>query len=257
MAAEAGEEEFLGRGVPVHVDGHAGLRLEAFAQGDVEGEESDDALVGGAIVRSELGLGLLAEVSPEVSKAGLLGEVLVVLECIGGICLELSEGDEALEGAVECAVMLERTGLSFFPGLGEDDDVLLPLGLSHVLGENLMRQAEGFLVLVRPGELFVERLDNVTADELTADSLGLRGALTRRPHREVVCGGEVEADGRAVSEERHDGGGRFERRADHRERTFRGRLDSLQEPAAREIVAVIQTQGVRLHGSGENSSLRP
>lgn len=217
MAAEAGEEEFLGHEVPIHVDGHAGLGLEALAQGDVEGEESDDALVGGAIVRSELGLGLLAEVSPEVAEASLLGEVLVVLKCIGGIGLELSEGDEALEGAVERAVMLERTGLSFFPGLGEDDDVLLPLGFGHVLGEDLMRQAEGLRVLVRPRELFVERLDNVTADELTADSLGLRGALTRRPHREVVRRREVEADGRAVSEERHDGGGRFERRANHRE----------------------------------------
>ena len=58
VAAEAGEEEFLGDGVPIHVDGHAGLGLEAFAQGDVEGEESDDALVGGAVVRGVLGLGL-------------------------------------------------------------------------------------------------------------------------------------------------------------------------------------------------------
>ena len=217
MAAEAGEEEFLGDRVPIHVDGHAGLGLEALAQGDVEGEETDDALVGSAVVRGVLGLGLKSEVSPEVSEAGLLGEVLVVLECIGGIGLELSEGDEALKGAVERAVMLERTGLSFFPGLGEDDDVVLPFGLGHVLGEDLVRRAEGLRVLVRSGELFVERLNNVTADELTADSLGLRGTLTRCPHREVMRRGEVEADGRAVSEERHDGGGRFERRANHRE----------------------------------------
>ena len=58
MAAEAGEEELLGHGVPIHIDGHAGLRLEAFAQGDMEGEESDDALVGGAVVRGVLGFGL-------------------------------------------------------------------------------------------------------------------------------------------------------------------------------------------------------
>ena len=57
MSAEAGEEEFLGDGVPVHVDGHARLGLEAFAQGDVEGEETDDALVGSAVVRGVLGLG--------------------------------------------------------------------------------------------------------------------------------------------------------------------------------------------------------
>ena len=57
VAAEAGEEEFLAGGVPVHVDGHARLGLEAFAQGDVEGEETDDALVGSAVVRGVLGLG--------------------------------------------------------------------------------------------------------------------------------------------------------------------------------------------------------
>ena len=57
MAAEAGEEEFLAGGVPVHVDGHAGLGLEALAQGDVEGEETDDALVGGGVVAGVLGLG--------------------------------------------------------------------------------------------------------------------------------------------------------------------------------------------------------
>ena len=192
-----------------------------------------------------------------MAEAGLLGKVLVVLEHVGGICLELSEGDEALEGAVERAVMFEGTGLRLGPGFGEDDDVLLPLGFGHVLGKNLMRRSERLRVLVRSGELFVEWLDNVAADELTADALGLRGALARRTHREVVRRREVEADGRTVSEERHDGGGRFERRADHRERTLRGRLDGLQEPAAREIIAVIQTQGVRLHGGGQNSSFRP
>ena len=193
----------------------------------MEGEETDDALVGSAVVAGVLGLGLQSEVSAEVSEAGLLSKVLVVLECIGGICLELSEGDEALEGAVERAVMFEGTGLGFLPGLGEDDDMRLPLGFGHVLGEDLMGRAERLRVLVRSGELFVEWLDNVAANELTADALGLRGALARRPHREMVRRREVEADGRAVSEERHDGGGRFERRADHRERTLRGRLDGL------------------------------
>ena len=57
MAAEAGEDEFLTDGVPVHIDGHARLGLEALAQGDVKGEETDDALVGSAVVRSVLGLG--------------------------------------------------------------------------------------------------------------------------------------------------------------------------------------------------------
>ena len=134
---------------------------------------------------------------------------------------------------------------------------LRELHLLHVLSEHFMGRPVRLRGLGRGGELFVNRLDDFAADELTADPLSFRGTLTRRPHREVVCGGEVEADGRAVSEERHDGGGRFERRADHRERTLRGRLDSLQEPAAREIVAVIQTQGMWLHSGGENSSLRP
>jgi len=100
VAAEAGEEEFLGHGVPIHIDGHAGLRLEAFAQGDVEGEEADDALVGRAVVRGVLGLGLQPEVSPEVAEAGLLGEVLVRLEGVGSIGLKLRIGEEAVEGTV-------------------------------------------------------------------------------------------------------------------------------------------------------------
>ena len=96
MAAETGEEEFLAGGVPVHVDGHAGLGLETLAQGDVEGENANAALVDGAVVFRVLGLGLQPDVSPKVSKTSLAREVLVVLEHVGGICLELSEGHESL-----------------------------------------------------------------------------------------------------------------------------------------------------------------
>ena len=190
-----------------------------------------------------------------MAKAGLLGEVLVRLEGVSRIGLQLRVGEKAFERAVQGAVVLEGAGLGFGPRFGEDDDVLLPLGLSHVLGEDLMRRAEGLRALARSGELFVDGLDELTATELSADAQRFAGATARGADAQVIARGEVETDGRAVGEERHDGGGRFERRADHRERTLRGRLDGLQEPAAREIVAVIQTQGMWLHGVGENPSV--
>ena len=176
MAAEAGEEEFLAGGVPVEVDGHARLGLETLAQGDVEGEDANAALVDGAVIHSVLGLGLESEVGPEVAEAGLLGEILVGPTGIGRASLELGEGDEAGEGPVQGTVVFEAAVRGFGQGFGQDDDVLLPLDLGHVVGEDLMRRLEGLRTLVRSGELFVEWLDNVTADELTADSRGLRGA---------------------------------------------------------------------------------
>ena len=66
----------------------------------MEGEESDDALVGGAVVRGVLGLGLQPKVSPEVAEAGLRGEVLVRLEGVGRIGLQLRVGKKAFKGAV-------------------------------------------------------------------------------------------------------------------------------------------------------------
>ncbi len=69
MAAEAGEDEFLGRGVPVEVDGHAGPGVESSAEGDVEGEEADFALVHGRVVLGVVALGSLPEVATEVPQA--------------------------------------------------------------------------------------------------------------------------------------------------------------------------------------------
>ena len=50
VTAEARKDELPGLWVPVEVDGHAGARVEAGAQGDMEGEETRDALVGRAVV---------------------------------------------------------------------------------------------------------------------------------------------------------------------------------------------------------------
>ena len=95
MAAEAGKDELPGPGVPVEVDGHAGARVEAGAQGDMEGEETRHALVGRAVVGGITDLGVLADIAAEVAESGLRGQVVVQLEVVGGVGLELGEGDEA------------------------------------------------------------------------------------------------------------------------------------------------------------------
>lgn len=82
MAAEAGEDEFPGLWVPVEVDGHACARVEAGAQGDMEGEEARHALVGRAVVGCVTDLGVLAEIAPEVAEPGLRGQVFVQLEVV-------------------------------------------------------------------------------------------------------------------------------------------------------------------------------
>jgi len=66
--------------------------------------------------------------------------------------------------------------------------------------------------------------------------------------------GEVEVDRREISKERDDGGGSLQGCADHLERTFGCVLDDLQEPAAREFVAVVETERVGLHVQLRNSS---
>lgn len=100
MTAEAGEDELPDGGVPVEVDGHAGARVEAGAQGDMEGEEARHALIGRTVISGVADLGVLAEIAPEVAEPGLRGQVVVQLEVVGGVGLELGEGDEAGEVAV-------------------------------------------------------------------------------------------------------------------------------------------------------------
>ena len=91
MAAEAGEDEFLEFGIPVEVDGHAGPWVEAAPEGDVQGEEATDPLIGGRVVGGVANLGVLAEVSTEMAEAGLTGQEVVGLQVVGGIGLELGE----------------------------------------------------------------------------------------------------------------------------------------------------------------------
>ena len=85
VAAEAGKDELPGHGVPVEVDGHASTGVEARTQGDMEGEEARNALVGRAIVGGIADLGVLAEIAPEVAEPDLRGQVVVQLEVVGGV----------------------------------------------------------------------------------------------------------------------------------------------------------------------------
>ena len=73
MAAEAGEDEFLEFRIPVEVDGHAGSGVEAAPEGNVQGEEAADPLIGGRVVGGVADLGVLAEVGTEMAEAGLTG----------------------------------------------------------------------------------------------------------------------------------------------------------------------------------------
>ena len=99
--------------------------------------------------------------------------------------------------------------------------------------------------------------DDLLADELLAQLHGFTGSSGRRPHREMLFRGEVEVDRREIGKERDDGSGSLQGRADHLERSFSFVLDDLQEPAAREFVAVVKTERVGLHVRLRNSSFRP
>jgi len=99
--------------------------------------------------------------------------------------------------------------------------------------------------------------DDLLADELLTQLHGFTRSPGRGPHREMLFRGEVEIDRREISKERDDGGGSLQGRTDHLERTFGCVLDDLQEPAAREFVAVVKTERVGLHVRLRNSSLRP
>lgn len=121
--------------------------------------------------------------------------------------------------------------------------------------QDLVGRAESAIRLPAAGSLLVDGLDDLLTAEAVADAP--RGVLVAGggPHRQVIRRSEVEAHGGAVREERHAGGRRFERRADYREGLLRGRLDDLQEPTAREFIAVVQTQRGVSHGRLENSGL--
>lgn len=141
MAAEAGEDEFPGFRIPVEVDGHAGTRVEAVAEGDVQGEEAAHALIRGRVVRGVADLSALAEVGSEVAEAGLGGQEVVGFQLVGGVGLELREGDEPGEIAIHGAVVLEDAFWRLGERLGQDEDVLGEIGLRHMLDQNFVCRA--------------------------------------------------------------------------------------------------------------------
>jgi hypothetical protein len=69
VTTEAGKDELLGFRIPIEVDGHAGTRVEAMAERDMQGEKAGHALVGGCVVGRVPDLSTFAEVGAEVAGA--------------------------------------------------------------------------------------------------------------------------------------------------------------------------------------------
>jgi len=149
VAAEAGDDELLRFGVPVEVDGHAGARVEASAQGDMQREEPVHALIGRAVVGGVSDLGVLAEVSAEVAKSGLRTQKLIRLERVSRIGLELGERDQAGKIAIQGTFVLEDTLRGFGQSGGQYDDVLSEFRLQHVLSQYFVGGAMGLSRLRR------------------------------------------------------------------------------------------------------------
>lgn len=204
MAAEAGEDELPGLGVPVEVDGHAGAGMEAGSQGDMEREEPAHALVGSRVVGGVANLGVLAQITPEVAEPSLRRQELIQLKFVGGVGLEFGEGDEAGEVAVQGPVVLKLTGFRLLYGLRQDHDVLGKLGLSHVRGENILGRNEVLMGLVRRRKGFVDRREESLPDQPTTDLHRVTMAPGGRTHGEMLRRCQVEADRALVSEERDD-----------------------------------------------------
>lgn len=81
----------------------------------------------------------------------------------------------------------------------------------------------------------------------TADLHRIGVALGGRSHRKLLRRCQVEADGGPVGQERDDGGGRLQGRADHLEGILGDALDVLQETASLEFVAVVEAERVGTH----------
>ena len=257
MTAEARKDEFPGLWVPVEADGHAGARVEAGAQGDMEGEEARHALVGRAVVGSVADLGVLAEIATEVAEPGLSGQVFVRLEVVGRVGLELGEGDEAGEVAVQGPVVLKHAGRCLLDGLRQDQDMRPKLRLSHVRGENVLGRDEILVRLIWRRKGFVDRSEKSFPHQSTADLHRIGVALRGRTHREMLLASDVEADCRAIGEERDDRGGSLQGRTDHLEGILSDALDVLQETASREFVAIVETEGGVAHLRRGNSVSPP
>ena len=204
MAAEAGEDEFPGFRIPVEVDGHAGARVEAVPEGDVQREEPAHPLIGSRVVGGVADLSALAEVGAEMTEPSLRRQEVIQLEDVSRISLELGEGDEAGEVAVQGPVMLKLTGCRLLDGLRQDHDVLGKLGLIHVRRENILGRNEVLVGLVRRRKDFVDRREESLADQPTADFHPITVALGGRAHGEMLRRCQVEADCALVGEERDD-----------------------------------------------------
>lgn len=206
MTTEAGKDELLGFRIPIEVDGHAGARIEAGAQGDMEREEAGHALVGRTVIGSIADLGVLAQITPEVAEPCLSRQEVIELVVVGGISLELGEGDEAGEVAVQGPVVLKLTGCRLLDGLRQDHDVLGKLGLGHARGENILGRNEVLVGLVRRRKGFVDRREESLPDQPTADLHRITVAPGRRAYGEKLRRCQVEADRTLVGEERDDRG---------------------------------------------------
>lgn len=134
MAAEAGEDELPGLWVPVEVDRHAGARVEAVPEGDVQREEPVHALIGRAVVGGVADLGVLADIAAEVAESGLSTQKLIRLERVSRIGLELGERDQACKITIQGTFVLEDTLRGFGRRFRQHDDMFGELRLLHVLG---------------------------------------------------------------------------------------------------------------------------
>jgi len=134
VAAEAGDDKLLRFGVPVEVDGHAGARVEASAQGYVQREEPVHALIGRAVVGSITDLSVLTQIAAEVAKSGLRTQKLIRLERVSRIGLELGERDQACKISIQGTFVLEDTLRGFGRRFRQHDDMFGELRLLHVLG---------------------------------------------------------------------------------------------------------------------------
>ena len=149
MAAEAGEDELPGFGVPVEVDGHAHAGAEPAPQGDMQREDPGDAFVGRGVIGGVAYPGMLTQSASEVAEADLPGQEFVRLKRVGWIGLQLSEINQSCQVTVQCALVFEHAAGSFVQSLFEDGDIFGELGLQHVLGQHFVGRAMGLSRLRR------------------------------------------------------------------------------------------------------------
>lgn len=252
MATESGEDELLGGGVPVEVDGETGSGAEALADGDVRREDPWAALMYGRVVLGVLQLGGEADVVAVVCQAGLLGQVVRRIAGVSRVAAELGVGDQIGEVARQGAVVLEGRFLGPGQGLVQDDDVLLEVGLAHEPAQDVDRRFEGALDLSDLRLALVDGLHELAPDQRTAETAGIGNAARCYVDRDMPLRHEVEVDRGAVGEERDDGLGAIEGRPGD---AFEDRAGEIADPAAQDrrrgLRAVVPSEVGGAHGYGE------